>query len=116
MNQLSLDITPKNLNHNLITVKEACSWASQFLSRNVTHNNISYLIQYGKIQQFENGFIDITELKSYYEAYHGSRENDWKKRLGNDLNWTLSFESLREKDTTKHVHRLHPYKGKLFRS
>ncbi|KKL10078.1 hypothetical protein LCGC14_2559450, partial [marine sediment metagenome] len=25
----------------------------------------------------------------------------------------LSFDHLREKDTTKHVHRLHPYKGKF---
>jgi len=29
------------------------------------------------------------------------------------LNWSLSFHHLREKDTTKHVHRLHPYKGKF---
>ena len=35
-----------------------------------------------------------------------------EKNLGNDLNWTLSFDNLREKDTTKHVRRLHPYKGK----
>ena len=35
-----------------------------------------------------------------------------EKNLGNDLNWTLSFDNLREVDTTKHVHRLHPYKGK----
>jgi len=33
--------------------------------------------------------------------------------LGKDLNWGLSFDHLREKDTTKHVHRLHPYKGKF---
>jgi len=25
----------------------------------------------------------------------------------------LSFDHLREVDTTKHVHRLHPYKGKF---
>ena len=37
----------------------------------------------------------------------------WKNRLGDDLNWHLSFDNLREKDTTKHVHRLHPYKGKF---
>ena len=33
--------------------------------------------------------------------------------MGSDLNWALSFDHLREKDTTKHVHRLHPYKGKF---
>ena len=26
--------------------------------------------------------------------------------------WALSFDNLKEADTTKHVHRLHPYKGK----
>lgn len=36
-----------------------------------------------------------------------------KKKLGADLNWTLSFDNFRESDTTKHVHRLHPYKGKF---
>jgi len=29
------------------------------------------------------------------------------------LDWSLSFSHLRESDTTKHVHRLHPYKGKF---
>jgi hypothetical protein len=33
--------------------------------------------------------------------------------LGDDLNWALSFDHLKEADTTKHVHRLHPYKGKF---
>jgi len=33
--------------------------------------------------------------------------------LGDDLNWALSFDNLKEADTTKHVHRLHPYKGKF---
>ena len=36
-----------------------------------------------------------------------------KERLGNDLNWALSFDQYREAETTKHVHRLHPYKGKF---
>ena len=33
--------------------------------------------------------------------------------MGHDLDWDLSFDHLREADTTKHVHRLHPYKGKF---
>lgn len=33
--------------------------------------------------------------------------------MGDDLNWELSFDNLKESDTTKHVHRLHPYKGKF---
>ncbi|GFN36852.1 site-specific DNA-methyltransferase [Tepidimicrobium xylanilyticum] len=33
--------------------------------------------------------------------------------MGYDLNWELSFDNLKESDTTKHAHRLHPYKGKF---
>jgi len=29
------------------------------------------------------------------------------------LNWTLSFEEYKESERTKHIHRLHPYKGKF---
>jgi DNA modification methylase len=42
-----------------------------------------------------------------------TKEEEWKESIGDDLNWDLSFAELREKDTTKHVHRLHPYKGKF---
>ncbi len=100
----------------LLTVREASRWASDFLKRDVSESNISYLVQYGKIKKHNNGssiFVDIHDLKNYYDSYHGVRELNWKKQLGDDLNWTLSFDHLREKDTTKHVHRLHPYKGKF---
>lgn len=101
---------------NQLTIKEASQWASDFLKRDVSESNISYLVQYGKVKKNNGGnsvFVDITDLKNYYDSYRGQREINWKKRLGNDLNWALSFDHLREKDTTKHVHRLHPYKGKF---
>ena len=100
----------------LLTIKEACEWASSFLGRVISETNISYLIQYGKVKKYgENGStqIHINDLKNYYQSFNGTREVEWKKKLGNDLNWSLSFDNLREKDTTKHVHRLHPYKGKF---
>ncbi len=100
----------------LFTIKEASVWASNFLKREISESNISYLVQYGKVKKHNGGnfvFVDINDLQKYYESYNGNRELDWKKRLGNDLNWALSFDNLREKDTTKHVHRLHPYKGKF---
>jgi len=100
----------------LLTIKEASHWASDFLKRAVSESNISYLIQYGKVKKYNGGnsiFVDVGDLKNYYDSYQGQREISWKKRLGNDLNWALSFDNLREKDTTKHVHRLHPYKGKF---
>ncbi len=101
---------------NLLTIREASRWASDFLKRDISESNISYLVQYGKIRKHNGGnlvLVDIDDLKKYYESYRGWREINYKKRLGNDLNWALSFDHLREKDTTKHVHRLHPYKGKF---
>lgn len=98
------------------TIKEASNWASELLCRNVSESNISYLVQYGKIRKYNGGssiFVDLSDLEKYYNSYRGSREIQWKAKLGNDLNWALSFDHLREKDTTKHVHRLHPYKGKF---
>ncbi len=100
----------------LFNLKEAADWASNYLGRNVTVSNISYLVQYGKVRKLvENGNTQIAklELLDYYESYHGTREIEWKDKLGKDLNWHLSFDYLKEADTTKHVHRLHPYKGKF---
>lgn len=100
----------------LITIQDASEWASRFLQMNVSKSNIFYLIQYGKIKKYNNNaspLIDIEDLKNYYYSYHGKKETNWKKKLGADLNWALSFDHLREKDTTKHIHRIHPYKGKF---
>ena len=100
----------------LVTIKEASQWATDYLNRNVSDSNISYLVQYGKVKKFNgDGVVKvmINDLMRYYKSFMGKRELIWKKKLGDDLNWALSFDNLREKDTTKHVHRLHPYKGKF---
>ena len=100
----------------LVKLNDASQWATQHLNKEVTTSNISYLIQYGKIKKYgSNGtiLINLDDLIKYYNSFNGKREINWKKRIGADLNWTLSFDHLREKDTTKHVHRLHPYKGKF---
>jgi len=100
----------------LLTIREASQWASGFLKREVSESNISYLVQYGKVRKHNSGnsiFVDLDDLQEYYRSYRWQRELSWKKALGNDLNWALSFDNLCEKDTTKHVHRLHPYKGKF---
>lgn len=97
-----------------LTLKQASQWASELLQKNVTTANISYLIQYGHIESvFENGSkkIPLESLEKYYG--HSNREERWKNQLGDDINWTLSFEKIKEAETTKHVHRLHPYKGKF---
>ena len=100
----------------LLTIREATKWAAKFLNKQVSTSNISYLIQYGRIRKFgENGevLIDVTDLENYYKSHYHSKEDKWKSRLGNDLNWALSFSEYKELETTKHVHRLHPYKGKF---
>jgi len=100
----------------LLNIKEASAWATDYLGKNVTPSNISYLIQYGRIKKIgENGSIQVIkeELIEYYKDQKKSRQVEWKKQLGSDLNWALSFEQYKEAETTKHVHRLHPYKGKF---
>ena len=102
--------------NKLINIREASIWASNFTGKKVTTSNIAYLIQYGRIRKHgENGnvYVSISELKNYYNSFNGKRELSWKEQLGDDLNWALSFEQYKEAETTKHVHRLHPYKGKF---
>lgn len=99
-----------------LNIKEASIWASEYLGKNVTPSNITYLINYGRIPKLgANGSIYVSkdDLIEYYKAYKNSREHSWKNQLGEDLNWALSFEQYKESETTKHVHRLHPYKGKF---
>ena len=101
-------------NSDLITINDAIKWASDYTNKSVTISNINYLIQYALIEKIiRNGIIYISknELKKYYDK--NKREINWKEKLGEDLNWKLSFDNLKEIDTTKHVHRIHPYKGKF---
>ncbi len=80
----------------LINLKEASVWASEYLNRKVTISNISYLLQYGRIRKYGtngNPLINIEELKDYYESY--DREKQWKNKLGEDLNLSLSQNLLK---------------------
>lgn len=104
------------LNQNTLSIKEASLWASSFLKKNVTTSNISYLINYGRIRKIgDNGSTQVLkeDLIKYYEESSIPQEQKWKSKLGDDLNWRLSFSEYKESETTKHVHRLHPYKGKF---
>lgn len=106
-------MTKENL---FLTIPEASDFASFLTGRNVSTANISYLLQYGRIKKIgNNGSTKVLkeDLIQYYLPSQGKKEQVWKKELGEDLNWSLSFESLTEKERTKHVHRLHPYKGKF---
>ena len=101
---------------DLLTIKGASEWATQHTGKNVTPANIAYLIQYGRVKKIgENGSTQVSkqDLFNYYKSYNVGRESSWKDQLGLDLNWALSFDNYKEAETTKHVHRLHPYKGKF---
>jgi DNA modification methylase len=106
----------------LVTIKEATIIVNDYLKekfnipKDISDSNISYLVQYGQVKKYADNrrtMIDLNELKQYYDEYYSNRKIEWESELGDDLNWHLSFEHLREKETTKHVHRLHPYKGKF---
>lgn len=101
--------------NNLMTVSQASEFASDYTGKTVTESNITYLIQYGRIDKINrNGtiYVDKEQLIAYYNSFKGKKEIEWKNKLGDDVNWELSFDVYKESDTTKHVHRLHPYKGK----
>ena len=101
----------------MVTISKASQWVSERIGREVTPANIAYLINYGRIRGVKNDggatVINIHELESYYKAHHRYREMNFKRHLGDNLNWKLSFQEYKEAETTKHVHRLHPYKGKF---
>jgi len=101
----------------LISIKKAASWASEYMERSITSSNISYLIQYAKIKKYQDddgiNKIKVDELKAYYDKFILPRETKWVEKLGDNLDWELSFDQYPERETTKHVHRLHPYKGKF---
>ena len=104
------------IEETLFTIKEASEWATDLLNKNVTNSNIMYLVQYGRVKGIKrNGttLISKDDLIRYYESHQDIRKAKWKEQLGKDLNWDLSFEGFKEAETTKHVHRLHPYKGKF---
>jgi hypothetical protein len=108
--------TQQTANNSLLTVAEASAWATKRVGRDVTPANISYLIQYGRVRKIDNsGTVCVAEpdLEAYYNSYDATRELTYKDKLGDDINWTLSFAQVKESESTKHVHRLHPYKGKF---
>ena len=108
-----LMISENSATKDLLTIPEASRWATAFLQKPVSNSNISYLIQYALIKKRDaNGApsVSLAELKDYYEQNQKYTENKWKDER---LNWALSFSNCTEAETTKHVHRLHPYKGKF---
>ena len=99
-----------------LTLSKASAWASEKTKSDVTLSNIQYLIKYNRLPAIRcNGvlLVDVSDLENYFSLKYRAREESYKAKLGNDINWYLSFDHYKESETTKHVHRLHPYKGKF---
>ena len=59
----------------LLTIRQASQWASEFLNKKITDTNISYLVQYGRVKKIgENGnlFVAKSDLENYYKSYEKS--------------------------------------------
>ncbi len=106
---------------NLLTIKQA----AKVIGR--TPDNISYLIQYKRINRYDTegnlikrmtkkrtNHIRILreELLNYFNERYTRIELERREKLG-EYNRELAFDGLPERERTKHVHRLHPYKGKF---
>ena len=94
---------------NLLSIKEASKWVTDHYGKKISPSQISYLIQYGHLKKIGNNSntkVPLEDLKKYYDSNVNNLEKKWKKHLGEDLNWKLSFDEFSEKERTKHVHRL----------
>ncbi len=103
-------------NKDLVSISDASIWASNFLKKEVTNSNICYLVQYALIRKFDSEgmlMVSLSDLKKYYEIHKKNNIEQWNRHKNSSLNWTLAFDNYKESETTKHVHRLHPYKGKF---
>jgi len=68
-----------------LSISEASIWASDYLEKNVTTSNISYLIQYGRITKIgENGstLISKEELINYYKGQKKDQTRILERRIG----------------------------------
>ncbi len=69
---------------SLLTIKEASRWASDFLKRDISESNISYLVQYGKVRKHTGGvsvYVGVDDLQDYYESHQGQKEKNGKGNL-----------------------------------
>jgi DNA modification methylase len=110
-------MTEIELNYDkLYSIKETAKIMTNKLEKTVKEHNISYLVQYGKVKKYKiknRVYVDINEVEEYYNNLFFGKKEEWEEKLGFKLEWDLSFDILAEKERTKHVHGIHPYKGKF---
>ena len=84
---------------DLISIPDASTWASNFLNKDVTNSNISYLIQYALIRKFDlEGTlkVSLSDLKKYYETQRKNNIEQWDRYSDKSLNWALAFDKYKE--------------------
>jgi len=105
---------------NLLTINKAADLTE------MPKNSIIYLIKYDRINQYDNegniiddrldvikdARVSKNELLEYLEDRKKNIKKMRKNHIG-EYDERLAFDGLRERKRTKHVHRLHPYKGKF---
>jgi DNA modification methylase len=106
------------LDYDLITIRDA----ADLLGKSV--HNISYLINYKRINKYDEkgnivkkiekgrpAYVSKSELLDYWKKWnHNLKKRRESLNVKDDL---LAFYHVSEKERTKHVHRLHPYLGKF---
>ena len=113
LNSEKVTSVPKS---DLYSLEDAANKLTEQFKKKVRKHNISYLIQYGRIDKYEYNnqlFVNIKEVERYYNKLFFNKKKEWDTSVGHKLDWELSFDHLSEKERTKHVHRLHPYKGRF---
>ena len=66
----------------LLDIKEASVWATEFLGKSVTPSNISYLINYGRVSKAGNNggtLIAKQDLIDYYETAQRETNTELRK-------------------------------------
>ncbi len=109
-------LTNQTTDLTLLPLNEASQWISNTLNKQITKANISYLLSKSKIKKYKinnRTYVSKTELLNYYNTLTTQTKQKWINKYGNNIAWHLAFDHIKESETTKHVHRLHPYKGKF---
>lgn len=99
---------------NYITIADAVKLLKN-KGISATSNKLIYLINYGRISSVKKDdklMVSINDIDAYYNNYSNNIVERYKKKFGDDIDWHLSFMDVPQSERTKHVHGIHPYKGK----
>lgn len=67
LSELQFYSNRKNFMFELLTIKQASKWASDYLKKDVSILNISYLVQYGRILKIDTNGIVYVSKNDFFE-------------------------------------------------